>query len=543
MTKYPFIFRFLFILVFVGSANGVFAAKKITFDQVKNTINSKLGEGELYHYSQEILSAGFQTDADWFRSMNSIEQLAAKHHLSDYPKICFFFGTSLQENLKYNRAYYYLYKTQEYLKVNPIADKELNSELHRRLGESYFWFQRYDEARNQLLQAIEYKEMPSGRYINILNTMGLIHRDQQHIDSSAYYYRKALQIAERTNNKAWIGVLSGNLGHYYLMHGETKKAIPLLEKDLQTSLETNQNGSAFQALSYLLEIDLKERKIKEAGKKMIRLEQMLVNAKNTDNYYRFYTTKTAFYEALSDYKNAWLNFRKASEFEELRRQRHDMDNVRKTEFRINFERKLAEIELLKEKRKRSSIILIGVVIIAILLSAVFFISFRSLQRRRKREKELMELRQAQFTLELEATENKMHGILSKLMEKNKVVEQLTEEVEKFQISEQIAPSKSQVKLLEKLQSITILTDDDWLEFKRVFEKLNPGFFQRIKNHLPDLTNAELRLMALIKLNLSIIEMARVLGISPDSVRKTSLRLRKKLDIEQHEDLVKFVSEN
>jgi len=31
-----------------------------------------------------------------------------------------------------------------------------------------------------------------------------------------------------------------------------------------------------------------------------------------------------------------------------------------------------------------------------------------------------------------------------------------------------------------------------------------------------------------------------LGISPDSVRKTSLRLRKKLHMDLHEELVKFI---
>ena len=54
------------------------------------------------------------------------------------------------------------------------------------------------------------------------------------------------------------------------------------------------------------------------------------------------------------------------------------------------------------------------------------------------------------------------------------------------------------------------------------------------------TGNDLRLIALIKVNLSSKDIATLLGISPDSLRVSRYRLRKKLNLEQGESLTAFV---
>lgn len=56
----------------------------------------------------------------------------------------------------------------------------------------------------------------------------------------------------------------------------------------------------------------------------------------------------------------------------------------------------------------------------------------------------------------------------------------------------------------------------------------------------DMTEAEERLFLLLKLDLTRNEIASILGISPDSVKKTRSRLRKRLMLEQRESLQEFV---
>jgi DNA-binding CsgD family transcriptional regulator len=73
-----------------------------------------------------------------------------------------------------------------------------------------------------------------------------------------------------------------------------------------------------------------------------------------------------------------------------------------------------------------------------------------------------------------------------------------------------------------------------------FEKVHHSFFDNLKKKFPDLSQSDLKLCALISLNLSSKDMAELMGISPESVKMARHRLRKKLDLATEENLADFV---
>ncbi len=85
-------------------------------------------------------------------------------------------------------------------------------------------------------------------------------------------------------------------------------------------------------------------------------------------------------------------------------------------------------------------------------------------------------------------------------------------------------------------------DKDWNNFKLYFENVHREFFIRLNQDFPDLTPNELKLAALIRLNLNIKESALILGISPESVKTARYRLRKKLNLEQETSILNFFLE-
>ncbi|MEL7148483.1 MAG: helix-turn-helix transcriptional regulator, partial [Bacteroidota bacterium] len=89
-------------------------------------------------------------------------------------------------------------------------------------------------------------------------------------------------------------------------------------------------------------------------------------------------------------------------------------------------------------------------------------------------------------------------------------------------------NQEKIQKFEKLLNSVLLTENDWSDFRKVFDKLHYGFLPRLKLRHPDLTEGEKRLAVLIKLRLSNKEMARMLGISPNSIVKSRYRLKKKL---------------
>ena len=74
-----------------------------------------------------------------------------------------------------------------------------------------------------------------------------------------------------------------------------------------------------------------------------------------------------------------------------------------------------------------------------------------------------------------------------------------------------------------------------------FEMLYRGFFQKMQKATENkLTQNDLRLASLIKLNLTNQEMADILYISSDSVKKAKQRFAKKMEMENAESLVDFI---
>ena len=69
------------------------------------------------------------------------------------------------------------------------------------------------------------------------------------------------------------------------------------------------------------------------------------------------------------------------------------------------------------------------------------------------------------------------------------------------------------------------------------EQSNQYFQQKLKLRFPELTPYDLRLCTYLKSNLSTKEIATLLNITPDSVKKAKHRLRKKVNVLPHQSII------
>ncbi|MEO7990562.1 MAG: hypothetical protein ABI663_13535 [Chryseolinea sp.] len=125
-----------------------------------------------------------------------------------------------------------------------------------------------------------------------------------------------------------------------------------------------------------------------------------------------------------------------------------------------------------------------------------------------------------------------------LMEKSELINHLNEEIEL--LKKLPTPNHEQVEKFSKVLHSTILTNEDWEKYKKIFEEVYPNFFASLRYRFPDITASELRLAALIKMNLSLREAADTLGISAESVKKSRYRLKKKIAIGEDDSLEEFI---
>lgn len=98
---------------------------------------------------------------------------------------------------------------------------------------------------------------------------------------------------------------------------------------------------------------------------------------------------------------------------------------------------------------------------------------------------------------------------------------------------------SQIKLLDSLiKAPKALTAYEWTEVEKEINRLYDNFTQRMRKQFPTLSDNDLQVCCLIKLHLSVTNMADILNISPTSVSKRKQRLKEQIIKELGDDFDK-----
>lgn len=114
---------------------------------------------------------------------------------------------------------------------------------------------------------------------------------------------------------------------------------------------------------------------------------------------------------------------------------------------------------------------------------------------------------------------------------------------KKEIQENIRTGKlyrSNGSSLVKMIDSNLSGEDEWAFFQENFDLIHGNFFRKLTERYPVLTPGDLRLCALLRLNYSSKEIAKMLNLTLRGVEAARYRLRKKLNLEEEENLVSFV---
>lgn len=103
-----------------------------------------------------------------------------------------------------------------------------------------------------------------------------------------------------------------------------------------------------------------------------------------------------------------------------------------------------------------------------------------------------------------------------------------------------AGKKDILKELKANVKNSLVLEKKWDDFHSYFEESQVDANAVLLTKHPDLKPNDLKICSLIRLNLPIKESANILGISPDSLKTSRYRLRKKLGIEPKQNIVKYL---
>ncbi|MFN3379300.1 MAG: tetratricopeptide repeat protein [Runella zeae] len=399
--------------------------------------------------------------------------------------------------------------------------------------EFYYYFEDYPSAIKYSILAQKHNKQNLMMNEFLLNNRGMAYLKMKDYKNAEKAFLETLKIAKKVNSRDYTGIASGNYGNTLRLQKHYKASLPYLYADLAANEKALPENSAITCLylAYsLLKLD-STAKAKTFIDKSLKLHPRGIW---TNFGVTYYDVQTLYYQKKGDYTTALLYRDSLSVLKDSLRKVFDNKILLKAHAQIAAEKYINDLEEIASEKDKA-VWKRNFIIAFILIASAVFIFY--LNRRRLRDKVVQECEKKQTeALLLQATTQLAHYMES-IKNKNELIEKISAELDS-QKGLQYDPT-----LLETLHHRTILTDDDWRYFKHLFEQVYPNFFDNLHLKYPDLTPAEIRLIALLKLDLTSKEMAYMLGVSTESLRKSRYRLRKKLEFHQEDTDFKLLLEH
>lgn len=382
----------------------------------------------------------------------------------------------------------------------------------------------------------------------IYSSMGEAYLKLGIADSSEYFHRLALQERLITRNFTYLPGSYLSVASIELQQGHHEQSHIYYERAFFIADSTGNRQAQVMAILGLGRWTLKVEKNENVA------EDYFLKAKNmaTDLSDKTFYLKTLL--QLQELKKQQGNFKEALAYgEELQSLKDQLatwekDRITKS-LEIQFEvsekdRQLSIIQNEKRIALLTNYLLWGTIGFLILIGAGIIFFYRRTNKRDKlllkTKEELMSALEEQKKLkeqhlhnELEFKESQLSAVTFQMLQKNELLRELKERLDQESGTSNDHP-------IHKIINKGLSHDKEWAHFNASFESINKNFYSRLKQAYPDISPNDLKISALIKMGLSIKEMADILNISADSVKTARYRLRKKLQLNSENNLTDFI---
>lgn len=530
---------------------GVFAFASFSFGQEKskNTIEKSAKDaydeaGEIKHKNPvkaiELYDLSFEKYLEVKDTLNATHSLLQK-------------ALVYENNANYTSSYDAIWTAL--ILCDQYSDDKIKSVIYSRLGRIYSYYKREDESLRYLKKALEIQkniesrgEVQKSDLVPYYYAIAKTNRELEHFEVGQVYLDSCYLYYVQSNDlllKAYLDFEKANL---LFQEGESEEALKIFE-DIYPWFEAKDPSHLVLIYKYWGDIYLRSSNLDKS-------EELYHKSLQVSEDYKSHIDFTPLvYEKLAelslqrkDYKEAYANLQKAkdldAEFFDGRSSNNQSLLEIKDSYRLEKERQQKQIQeqYLKQLEQEDKInelqliILLGSIVFLVLIGYSFI---RNLRAKHKTEKELLKRKnelEIQKTKELLELKNKeLASSALQLIEKDEFLKNIKSIVrgkdDKLKIHE----------INKALRSISNSNNQNWEEFKLRFIDVNKEFYVKIFEKYPNLSQSDQKICALIKLNFSSKEMARLLGISVESVHTSRHRIRKKMDLSRSINLENYIN--
>lgn len=175
-------------------------------------------------------------------------------------------------------------------------------------------------------------------------------------------------------------------------------------------------------------------------------------------------------------------------------------------------------------------LILSLILIVIIVFIVFVRKshkYRELYAENRRLAELTELR-----------EKELAAKALQLANMNETLSSTLKRIKKLPLQEGKNNENERKRIMSDIQ--VNLPEEAWKEFEARFSELNSVFYRKLLDKSPELTPTELRICGMLCLNLTSKEIALISNRSLGTIENSRSNIRKKLDLQDDDNLVSFL---
>ena len=482
--------------------------------------------------------------------------------------------------------------------ANAVHNDSLKARIKNCIGNYYFFKDNYYLATRYFTEAREIADsLKDNTAIGVYsNGLGLVNLALGNLDTAVTYFKRTAVVCEKTGNLSDMSGALMNTGNCYIEKKDfpeasafLKKALVIAEKVQDHELiakvylslgmirlysNEGKNGKPaasdyfFKALTASKEagnIKITGLAYQDLGSYYIENNQLdKARSYFNESLSIFSTTGAKSYEmranlALSEVNKRQGNWQEAYRYyirfvglNDSIQNRSIQKKVSDYQYEIESQKKEYEKQRLQDKisgQRKGNLFLTGGVIFLIILAVVIRSNLKKsimlqkqenahLQERVEMADRIKKLELTRHQVEMDAKNKEMVSFSLQLTSKNDLLNQISKLSEKYYNAENL--DKAYYNELTKVIESNLDADIAWGQFKELFENVHLGFFNRLRQSWPVLTENDLRFCAYIRINLRPKEIAKILNIGADSVKTYRNRLKKKFGLDINDSLDDFI---
>jgi tetratricopeptide (TPR) repeat protein len=443
---------------------------------------------------------------------------------------------------EYDKALDYYLKALEIFKKAGELDQA--AIVMSNIGNIYLIIEKYESALEQFNEALAINAKLNNLAVMAMdyNNLGVTYRYLKNYEKSLECNLKSIDIYKQLDRKADLLKAYYNLASIYTSLNDYDKAFENftlsldMSKQLRFDLGLLYNNYGMGCLySDINNYQKSDEHLKEA----LRLAEIFKLPENRSScLYELYLLNKKFnkYAETITYLEQYYAL-KDSVFTKDREK-----IVAELQTRYETQKKESEITKLKHQEEVHRLTLRLTIILVILLVTVVVMLINYYQKQKLLHRQQHTIQQQEIEkMQIVQTANRQELTSKALMlaKSEEIIIQFKNEIEQVLPNADMNTSVHLKDILHRVQWDEN-SKEQWKEFVDRFDELNDGFIGKLIERYPNLSPSELRLCAMLRLQLSTKDIADLSNRSSRTVENTRTNIRKKLNLSPNENLTTYL---